>query len=99
MVFLSYLLLIRVLEQFGRHDTCSRIHPLYISNFIDINIQRIGIYKRALCAEGDILPPSNLYFCASGLGVREPIVSVFLGYGVYGRHGILGIRGQGTRED
>ena len=39
-------------------------------------------YKRALCAEGDILPPSNLYFCASGIGVREPIVSVFLGYGV-----------------
>ena len=40
------------------------------------------VYKRALCAEGDILHPSNLYFCASGIGVREPIVSVFLGYGV-----------------
>ena len=38
----------------------------------------ISNYKRALCAEGDILPPSNLYFCASGIGVREPIVSVFL---------------------
>merc|ERR1712074_445890 len=33
---------------------------------------------RALCAEGDILPPSNLYFCASRIEVREPIVSIFL---------------------
>ena len=35
-------------------------------------------YTRALCAEGDILPPSNLYFCASGKWVREPIISFFL---------------------
>ena len=28
-------------------------------------------YKRALCAVGDILPPSNLYFCASGIPDRS----------------------------
>ena len=27
-------------------------------------------YKRALCSEGDVFPPSNLYFCASGIPDR-----------------------------
>merc|ERR1712074_203307 len=43
------------------------------------SITEMSPNKRALLAEGDILPPSNLYFCASGKGVREPIVSFFLG--------------------